>query len=386
LSGAKPDTILVGVLKDMSNASSPSLLSNGRPRAITMWDFSWLERRWPGAGYENWAAALDGLVERGYDAIRLDAYPHFLGTDPEAPRDLVPVWNINDWGSPAPITVRPWPALAEFLILCRERGIQVGLSTWFRQDRSNSRLAIADPRAHADLWIRTLDLIEREGLADTVLYVDLCNEFPGEFWAPFFRQDTGVSSWNADTDRAFAWMTSALAAFRAAKPRYPATVSFNGTAFGRIAEGAAFDFFDPHVWLVHLDDFYARIGHKNDVFDLKTWDPIVANAERMYRSHPEHWLGLLRRRIGEWADFSRATGRPLITTECWGIVDYRDWPGLDWGWVKESCEAGVEAACATGRWHAVATSNFCGPQFAGMWQDVAWHRRLTDRIRASVPS
>lgn len=23
-------------------------------RAITMWDFSWLERRWPGAGYEDW--------------------------------------------------------------------------------------------------------------------------------------------------------------------------------------------------------------------------------------------------------------------------------------------------------------------------------------------
>ena len=35
------------------------------PFAITMWDFSWLERRWPGAGYENWDLALDELVERG---------------------------------------------------------------------------------------------------------------------------------------------------------------------------------------------------------------------------------------------------------------------------------------------------------------------------------
>jgi hypothetical protein len=25
-----------------------------QPLAITMWDFSWLERRWPGAGYEDW--------------------------------------------------------------------------------------------------------------------------------------------------------------------------------------------------------------------------------------------------------------------------------------------------------------------------------------------
>ena len=32
------------------------------PLALTMWDFSWLERRWPGAGYEDWDLALDELV------------------------------------------------------------------------------------------------------------------------------------------------------------------------------------------------------------------------------------------------------------------------------------------------------------------------------------
>ena len=24
-----------------------------RPRCLTMWDFSWIGRRWPGAGYED---------------------------------------------------------------------------------------------------------------------------------------------------------------------------------------------------------------------------------------------------------------------------------------------------------------------------------------------
>jgi hypothetical protein len=43
-----------------------------------MWDFSWLERRWPGAGYEDWSQALDELVERGYEAVRIDAYPHLV--------------------------------------------------------------------------------------------------------------------------------------------------------------------------------------------------------------------------------------------------------------------------------------------------------------------
>lgn len=29
------------------------------PLAITMWDFSWIERRWDGAGFEDWNAALE---------------------------------------------------------------------------------------------------------------------------------------------------------------------------------------------------------------------------------------------------------------------------------------------------------------------------------------
>ena len=54
-----------------------------KPLAIAMWDFSWLERRWPGAGYEDWDRALDELVERGYDAVRIDAYPHLVASEPD---------------------------------------------------------------------------------------------------------------------------------------------------------------------------------------------------------------------------------------------------------------------------------------------------------------
>lgn len=40
-------------------------------------------------------------------------------------------------------------------------------------------------------------------------------------------------------------------------------------------------------------------------------------------------------------------------------------------------------AISTGQWVAVATSNFCGPQFVGMWRDITWHKRLTHLIRTS---
>ncbi|MDH3648999.1 MAG: hypothetical protein OEQ53_04910, partial [Saprospiraceae bacterium] len=52
-------------------------------------------------------------------------------------------------------------------------------------------------------------------------------------------------------------------------------------------------------------------------------------------------------------------------------------------WVKETCAVGVQKACETGRWLSVATSNFCGPQFVGMWHDVNWHIHLTDLVHNS---
>ena len=86
-----------------------------KPRAITMWDFSWLERRWPGAGYEDWDLALDELVERGYNAVRIDVYPHLIAENPNREYTLLPVWNTQVWGSPDINKVTVQPALNQFL-------------------------------------------------------------------------------------------------------------------------------------------------------------------------------------------------------------------------------------------------------------------------------
>src|SRR5512144_256894 len=77
-----------------------------RPLAITMWDFSWLERRWPGAGYEDWDQALKELKQRGYDAVRLDAYPHLVHFGPEKTWEVLPQWSVQDWGAPSRCRVR----------------------------------------------------------------------------------------------------------------------------------------------------------------------------------------------------------------------------------------------------------------------------------------
>jgi Sugar-binding cellulase-like len=54
-----------------------------RPAAIAMWDFSWLLRHYPTGEFENWDAVLDGLVKRGYNAIRFDVFPALVAPDPQ---------------------------------------------------------------------------------------------------------------------------------------------------------------------------------------------------------------------------------------------------------------------------------------------------------------
>src|SRR5258708_7496031 len=157
-------------------ATPPAFALSGRtlshPLAIAMWDFSWLERRWTGAGYEDWDLALDDLKRRGYDAVRIDAFPHLLAADPEKERELIPCWNQEMWGSPAINRVRVQPHLNEFISKCAERDILVAFSTWWREDSDNIRMRIKTPRDLAEVWRKTLDNIAKANPLDRILYVD----------------------------------------------------------------------------------------------------------------------------------------------------------------------------------------------------------------------
>lgn len=349
-----------------------------RPLAIAMWDFSWLERRWPGAGYERWEDALDELRDRGYDAVRIDAYPHLLAADGDRGWELLPLWNQNDWGSPAPVTVRVRENLLRFVTLCRERGLLVALSTWFRRDRDDVRMRITTPEGHAAVWAAALDELERHGLLDTIFYVDLCNEFSQATWAPFLAPALGrTGEVRRSAPEVSAWMRRSIEVLRAARPELDYCYSFcDEYQTWRDQDVSFMDLLEPHVWFTGFSDFYARVPYQYEKFDPVGYENLARNGEALYRADPGRWRSALQDGIALVAAWSRHAGKPVVTTECWGVVDYKDWPGLDWGWVKELCELGVETSSATGRWMALATSNFCGPQFVGMWRDAGWHRRL----------
>jgi len=345
-----------------------------------MWDFSWLERRWPGAGYEDWDLALSGLKQRGYDAVRIDAYPHLIHANASKTWELLPQWYFQDWGAPSRCRVRVQPELNQFLRRCREHGIRPALSTWFRQDLDDTRLNIKDPAGLVAVWKTTLDSIAADGLIDDLLYVDLCNEFPLDVWAPFAPK--GLLRASADGVR---WMREPIESLRRSYPQLDYTFSFTSEyeTFKK-QDVSMLDFLELHLWMTHFSDFYKRVGYNYERFEQKGYDNLARFAEKTYRENPAHWRSRLEYGVDLLIEWSKLARKPLITTECWSLVDYKDAPMLPWDYLKELCELGTQRAAASGRWAAIATSNFCGPQFQGMWRDIAWHKRLTDVIHGAA--
>lgn len=130
-------------------------------------------------------------------------------------------------------------------------------------------------------------------------------------------------------------------------------------------------------------EFNNKVGIDWKGFSSEDLKRLVKTSETLYRSNTAYWNSILTHYIHQLAADAKAANKPLITTECWGVVNYKDYPMLNWDWVKDLCVLGVTTAAATGQWVAVATSNFCGPPFKGMWQDVAWHQKTTSIIKNS---
>ncbi len=372
-------------------APDPDAKATNRPYplAITMWEFSWLERRWSGAGYEDWDQALSELVERGYDAIRIDAFPHLIYEDPEQEYLLLPHWSTQDWGSPEINRVQVQPNLNKFLERCRAHHVRVGLSSWFRTDEEDVRMKLTTARKLGEAWLAVLKSIDEGGVLDTILYVDLCNEWTGDAWCPFFVNDPPEALWTGwDTKKSKQWMADSIALLKDSYPEIPYTFSFTGEINKETISKGPFemlDFLEPHIWMTSYNggEFYRKVGYNYERFDYSGYRNMALHGKRIYEERKEYWQKGLTEQIQLAGLWSEQQNQALITTECWGVVDYKDLPMLDWGYIKELCALGTLEAAKTGRWLAISTSNFCGPQFVGMWRDKVWHRELTEAIHQS---
>jgi hypothetical protein len=162
-------------------------------------------------------------------------------------------------------------------------------------------MAITGPDVHAAQWIRTLDIIRDAGLLDTILYADLCNEWPGIDWAPFVTPPMTYGDWRRP--ESLAWIDRSIALVRERYPHMPLLFSFaGGFSPSDAPQLADFDLLDPHIWMTQQNngEFYRLVNYNYERFDPRGYTNLSLNAEPTYRARPAYWQSLLTKKIDEF--------------------------------------------------------------------------------------
>jgi hypothetical protein len=391
-----------------SRMTGAQLLESGQRFSVAMWEYSWLvQRSGRQSEYADWDKVLDELKERGYDCIRIDAFPHCIASGPDGKTaddiTFLPIANNFMWGNHEPVSVNPRAGLIGFMKKIKERGLYVGLSCWYNDDAQHRKLVIHSPQDYSRIWLETLDVLDAEGLLDIVVWVDICNEFPVPSWCPVpCREITGkdpdkfftsmlklAGNWGKQgIQRAGEYYTQAIQGVMAKYPnlKYTFSCQYYGEKNVQKADTSSFDLAEPHIWTVDdliwgcRSSFFGTLRGKFPEEVLKH----SRKASQLFPRHKDKMYAILERRMDCWSEWAKKRNLPLVTTEGWSTVMYEDMThcgfGGEWDWFKETAEMAVELAIKKG-WQGICTSNFCEPHFEGMWYDIAWHKRMTDMIR-----
>ncbi|MCX6899271.1 MAG: hypothetical protein NT105_11260 [Verrucomicrobia bacterium] len=379
--------------------------------AIAMWDFSWALRHDPGCEFADWDKVLDSLVERGYNAIRFDVFPPLVATGPDG--------RVNDshyfpkngkkpvmWGNQFTTTLHPRQALKEFIPRCLDRGILLGLSTWFFGPGVEK---VEGLDSFVRVWDETLRFLKDNDLLHNIYYVDLLNEYPLFSGFKWLRgqmdgdikvrgekaKADGVHEWkekagnyNNETSRKF-YTGFANDAITRLQVKWPSldflfSLTFNGSADWRVMAPTKIAALDAHYWFVMNPLLSAKAGYWENIHKLADSDtefPKVQEALlKNWTMHKPELIEWMDQQMAEVATLGRKHNKPIGNTEGWGIINWLDHPSLTWDIIKEAAEICV----GLGRKHGYrfnCTSNFTHPQFPRLWADVAWHKQMTAKIR-----
>lgn len=394
------------------------------PVAITMWDSSWLRRRYAGGGFESFDQALDELKERGYNAVRIDAFPHMIaslpdGTNAERFLDTPGVswhkYGFAQWGNPWTIYIYPRRDIVDFIRKAKERGIYVALSTWLKPTWEQRNDLIRGPEGLIRIWDETLAFLEENGCLDQILYVDVHNEIPHgacNLW--LYQQLECMKSPSGGgmtaEQKAFyrQYFTKVLHELKARWPQLSFTASYTEDfeTEAREADLSEWDLLDVHAWMefapckILKDTGYAehisRFGDPDRIYLNPTtigytgsikripgdfyFEEVNQKIQKAWKEHKNECKEWMDKHMELIAQTGRSYGIPVGNTEGWGSVLWLEHPMLEWDHIRE---AGLIAA-ELGAKHGYlfnCQSNFCEPQYLRLWRDVDYHRQVTGIIR-----
>jgi hypothetical protein len=374
---------------------------NPRRCTIVMWDQAYLLRHVPGESYEHYDRVLDETIERGYNTLRLDPLPQLI--------DLKKPERVFHWDDPH-TPYMPWgwrqagegplgQWLIDFMQKVNQRRLNYTLSAWWFTDQSGSNPLGKEARAPqthlegAEIWANLLHEWKRRFGFDGLVYVDLANEVP--YFLPGFLKryeeqtgggwDEGGGPFSPPQIALLAGeLNPAIGYLQREFPEIRFTASIHGDERW-LDVPLQFDCLDVHFYS-DVDPRWrdrTRFGeHTQHLFTDASWHQDFSERCKAARNAVAPMLRANQRsKLAAFSAWAEQKGMPLTTSESWSSWYYYDSPQLDWSWLLEWAEWSVEDAIEYRMW-GWTPHNYCQPQFVN-WQDVRWHRRLTDRFLRS---
>jgi len=396
--------------KEKNNKNYIPISKTKKPLAIAMWDYTWILRHHRYGEFFNWDKALEGLAERGYNAIRMDAMPQFVVSEKDGKiieefRSVRHNWDFVPWGNKFSMDFRPREALLEFLPKCKKYGFHVGLATWFLGHGIN-RDVLYEKDGLIRAWTETLEFLEKNSLLDNIIYVDLLNEYPNwhgyEWLIQELNQRSDAKKFILNNPQAqipdnfqptendnrlfIAFYTDfANNLIDSLKLKFPNLEFY--TSFDSSVELENIDLtkhaaLDYHIWFHHNHEFMKLVGDAGS-FNLDR--DLRADSDKMlayFNENKTQLINWMDDRISAIAQKARENGHVCGNTEGWGPIFWFDHPDLSWDWVKESADICIDLAKKHDEYKFICTSNFTHPHFTGMWDDIKWHKKITERIKS----
>ena len=390
------------------NDSSSKISEIKKNTAIAMWDFSWILRHHRYGSFENWDAALEGLAERGYDSIRMDAMPQFVAADTDGSiqdtfRSVHTDWKPVLWGNNVSMSFNPREALLEFLPKCKKYGIKVGLATWFLRHDTERTQIFMEEGGLLRAWKETLDFLDKNNLLDdNIMYVDLLNEYPDVHGFDWLKNEmnkrSDIKKFKLDNPDAFLpdfdeneegeplkkmfyndFLNGLINDMKKVYPQFDYFASLHTWSYKNV-DKSNFGAIDNHVWFQHNGSIPGMdiIGGLKIEYDFRK---VYADLKSFWKENRQTLVDWMDTQISMVSSDAKKQEVVCGNTEGWGSVCWLDHPDLDWKWIKESAEICVDLALKHENYRFMCTSNFTHPHFTGIWEDIRWHRKMTERIK-----
>jgi len=365
---------------------------NSRKLTITTWEYSWLTRRkGEEREFANWNKALDEAVKRKYNCIRIDPFPQlFLSKQKKQEILAMPAWNLR--GCHSDIQINIHEDLLDFLSVCREKRLKVGLSGWLVRDKEGLFKVARSKDGLLVMWLRLLKFLRENDLLDVIEWIDPINEWPMSYpdpgknlWLAQFRRGKLVQ-WTND------FLKHVLKGLKREFPDMKYTFSFGIGTFPRQKEKrkldlSGFDLLELHAWLTDYRKYRWGTWHELYGFSkMLPWkfsiDRFAKKAKSLFYKNEVELLDYLQAELQSQAEWAKELGIPLYISEGFITLFYENGETgskVDvWEWYRDATEKCHSIAIGAGP-DGLCTSNFSEPLFK-MWDEPRWHEKLNENF------